>query len=225
MLEIKGIKKTYGKTVAMDTFQATFHEGQVYSAVGPNGAGKTTLIRMIAGLLTPDSGEVLLNGMNTGKRECKQLIGYVPEFDMGYPKLTVGELVQMEIRLKYHGKWAEQAEELLHDFELSDKTGKLIEECSGGMKKKLELVMSLLGEPKLLLLDEPTNAVDTTGLLTLKRYILQAKERGTIILVTSHVLDFVSSIADNSLFLNKGVLVKTVGNDVNLEDTYRELFL
>lgn len=126
--------------------------------------------------------------------------------------------------VKYCGKYGNEIKKLLCDFELWESRNKLIQECSFGMKKKIQIVISFLGSPGLILLDEPTNGVDTNGILMLKRYTEKEKREGKTIVITSHVLDFVERVADTVIFLQSGKMVKVLKNTDNLERAYADTF-
>lgn len=225
MLEVKNVTKLYNRRDGISNVCLNLQEGTVNALIGPNGAGKTTLIRVMAGLSMPERGEVLLKGNPTVLRTCKKDIGYALESEKGYPKKTVMEMLDFVCEIKYNGEYAGDAEKILQDFQLWDSRNKLIQECSSGMKKKLEIAISFLGSPALILLDEPTNGVDTNGILMLKQYIEMEKRAGKIIVITSHVLDFVESLADTAVFLKQGEVVEVLKNAGGLEDVYRKNFI
>lgn len=225
LLEVKNITKLYNKLEGIQDISLKLEHRQIYALIGPNGAGKTTFVRILAGLLNPSEGEVLLNGEPTIWKECKKNIGFALELEEGYPKKTILEMFDFICEIKYCGKYGDDIKKILCDFELWESRSKLIQDCSFGMKKKVQIGISFLGSPELILLDEPTNGVDTNGILMLKQYIMKEKNAGKIIVITSHVLDFVESLADNIIFLNGGKVVKVMKNSGNLEGEYRDIFL
>ncbi|MCM1258108.1 MAG: ABC transporter ATP-binding protein [Roseburia sp.] len=220
MLEVKNATKLYHRAEGIENVCLELENEQIYALVGPNGAGKTTLLRALAGLCPLDRGEVLLEGVSTVFRESKKHIGYALDFEEGCPKKTVWEMLDFVCEVKYQGGHGEEIKKLLCDFELWENRNKLIRDCSFGMKKKLQLAMSFLGSPKLILLDEPTNGVDTNGIFMLKRYVERAKEEGEIIVIASHVLDFVEKVADIVIFLKHGKCARVLKNDGDLEREY-----
>ena len=225
MLSVENLTKKYDKKHGINSISLNMEAGKVYSVIGPNGSGKTTLINSIAGLLKPDSGKILLNGEPTIFRSSKVNIGYALDEHDTYPDMTLIEMLQMIDEIKYNSSNNAQIEQLLTDFGLWNERYKLFKECSLGMKKKLGICISFLVNPPLILLDEPTNGIDTMGVIMLKKEILEAKENGSTVIVTSHILDFVDKVADMSFFLKDGELVKAVGNDKPLENVYKMLYL
>lgn len=225
MLEVKNVTKLYNRRDGISNVCLGLEEGTVSALVGPNGAGKTTLIKVMAGLSRPDKGEVLFKGNSTILRTCKKDIGYALELEMRYPKKTVMEMLDFVCEIKFCGAHYGDVQEILRDFESWDSRNKLIQECFFGMKKKLQIAVSFLGSPGLILLDEPANGVDTNGILMLKQYIEMEKRAGKIIVVTSHVLDFVESLADSVIFLKQGEVVEVLENTGGLEEVYRRIYL
>lgn len=225
MLELLHIKKSYGEKIVLSDLSLQLEDGKVYTVIGPNGAGKTTLLNIIAGLAAPSEGTVKLMGEVTTGRGIKREIGFVPEFVHGLPHMSIKEMLSMECKMKLAGEGWNDAEELLKAYKLKAEENTLLSDCSTGMLKKTFIIMTLLGAPKLLLLDEPTNGVDTAGIIQLKESIEEAKARGQIVIVTSHVLDFVRMIADCAYFLKDGRVAQVVTKGENLEEVYRSLYL
>ncbi|MDD6058674.1 MAG: ABC transporter ATP-binding protein [Clostridiales bacterium] len=225
MLIIREIRKIYQKENGISGIDLQLSEGGIYSFIGPNGSGKTTLMNVVAGILKADLGEVLLDGNNTFLWKTKKEIGYALDDEKSYPNMTLYELLLFVSRVKYGEILEKEMRELLIRYSLWEQKDKLYQQSSYGMKKKLAILMSLLGNPKLILLDEPTNGVDTQGLIVLKEDLIRRKQKGAIILVTSHVLDFVETIATTSFFLEKGKIVKRIDGIGNLEEIYKMLYM
>lgn len=224
MLIMNKATKKYDNGRGITDISYTLDRGKIYSLIGPNGSGKTTLVKCIAGMLNLSSGTIELNGYNTLRRDIKAEIGYALEEQDVYPDMTIYELLDLVNEIKYQGEFREQVDSLLKSFELWEHRHMLYEKCSYGMKKKTGVCISFLGNPTLILLDEPTNGIDTKGIITLKKEILRAKENESIVLITSHVLDFVRKVADWNLFLKEGKIASCLGNDVNLEMEYEQLY-
>ena len=223
MLEISDLTKKYDEDKGIFDLSYTFSEGKIYALVGPNGAGKTTLIRMIAGISEPLSGSVKLDGQNTLSRKCKSQIGYALELTDNKTRQTIYQFLGMVCDIKFGGRHKDEILHFLRNFELENDKDVRLSDCSLGMKKKVGIIASFIGFPKLIVLDEPTNGVDTTGLIMLKKYIEKAKANGCIVIVSSHVLDFVDTIKDDIIFLKNGHAV--VGKGTTTEEQYKDLFM
>lgn len=223
MLEINNLTKRYDSNKGIFELNYNFQEGRIYALIGPNGAGKTTLIQMIAGISEPVEGEVKLDGQNTMSRKCKSHIGYSLELAENKTRQTILQFINMVCDIKFGGQYKEDINSFLSAFELSNDKHTRLSECSFGMKKKVGIVASFIGFPKLILLDEPTNGVDTTGIIVLKKYIELAKRHNCIVIVSSHVLDFVESVKDEIIFIKNGRIIMENGNTI--EEQYRNLFM
>ena len=219
------VTKQYDDTHGIFDVSLKLEKGKVYSVIGPNGSGKTTMLMSMAGMTNLTCGSILIDGENTMARSAKRLIGYAMDSDGSYPDYTLFDLLHMANDIKFNGEFSEQAEELLQAFSLWDNRNMLYRKCSLGMKKKISLCLSLLGTPPLILLDEPTNGVDTKGIIALKKEIQQAKQNNSVIVVTSHVLDFVAQIADENIFIKDGKLCCVVDRHNHLESIYESIYL
>ena len=225
MLIMDKVTKKYDDIHGIFDINLKLKKGNVYSVIGPNGSGKTTLIKSMAGMTNITAGTILLDDENTMLRQTKKQIGYAIDEEGCYPNFTLYEIMQLANDIKYHGEYANQIRELLQEFSLWENKNMLYTKCSLGMKKKLSLCLSFLGTPSLILLDEPTNGVDTKGIITLKKQIEQAKKREAILVVTSHVLDFVGKIADENIFINAGKICCVVDSHDDLEKIYERIYL
>lgn len=225
MLIMDKVTKKYDDIHGIFDINLKLKKGNVYSVIGPNGSGKTTLIKSMAGMTNITAGTISLDDENTMLRQTKKQIGYAIDEEGCYPNFTLYEILQLANDIKYHGEYANQIRELLQEFSLWENKNMLYTKCSLGMKKKLSLCLSFLGTPSLILLDEPTNGVDTKGIITLKKQIEQAKKREAILVVTSHVLDFVGKIADENIFINAGKICCVVDSHDDLEKIYERIYL
>lgn len=223
MLKIEGITKKYGQS-GVDAVSFCAQEGTVTGIVGPNGVGKTTLLQCIAGILEPDAGQVSWNGQPV-VYPAGELFGYMPEFPAVPRFLTPRQTILYMLQMKGLPAGNEKVEALLETFQLSGFADKKNRALSQGMLKRVTMCLAFLGEPPVLLLDEPTNGLDTSGLLMLKDRIREAQECGAVVLISSHVLDFLSSINTRTLFL-KGSECRTIDrdSDISLEEEYRKYF-
>ena len=234
MLEIKNLKKSYGKKVALKEFNYTFENG-IYGLLGANGAGKSTLMNLITDNVKRDSGEILYDGkeiLNMGN-SYRELLGYMPQQQGFYENFSARMFLYYMAELKGIKKKEakKQIEELLSLVNLSDVADKKIGGFSGGMKQRVLLAQALLGNPKILILDEPTAGLDPKERVNLRNYIHKLSE-DKIILLATHVVSDVETIADRILVMKDGELVaddapeQLVGmvEGKNLEDVYMFYF-
>ncbi|MBL7826977.1 MAG: ABC transporter ATP-binding protein, partial [Saprospiraceae bacterium] len=160
MLVTRNLSKSFGKLVALDAVNAEMGAGQAISLVGPNGSGKTTFIKCLLGLVTPDSGDILLDGQRVnGAWNYRQRIGYMPQIGRFPDHMRVGQLFNMikEIR---QGAYQQLDEELVNAFEIEKFSNKTMRTLSGGMRQKVSACLAFLFNPDILILDEPTAGLD-----------------------------------------------------------------
>ena len=225
MLSVNGITKRYGERMGVRNIQFSCGSGEIISVIGPNGSGKSTLLRIIAGTLKGDAGSVLLDGHDAKETDVKRATGYMPDSMELARGLTVRNFFHMISDYKYGGKYKEEFEKAMKEFGLSSCEHTAFDRLSMGNQKKVSMIAALTGNPRLVILDEPTNGVDTSGILVLKQYIRETKKRGSIVLVSSHMLDFAESIADTAVFLKNGEIAATEKNRGQWENVYRRLYL
>jgi len=206
-LIIDRITKQYANKIAVDRVSCTLKDG-VYALLGANGAGKTTLMRMLCGILTPTSGEITLNGLNTNSEEYRNLLGYLPQ-DFGYyPDFTAMEFLMYISSLKGLDKATAKVRstELLNLTSLSDVAKKKIKTFSGGMKQRLGIAQAILNNPKLLILDEPTAGLDPKERVRFRNLISDlSKDR--IIVLSTHIVSDIEYIANKILIMKSGQLI------------------
>jgi len=206
-LIIDRITKQYANKIAVDRVSCTLKDG-VYALLGANGAGKTTLMRMLCGILTPTSGEITLNGLNTNSEEYRNLLGYLPQ-DFGYyPDFTAMEFLMYISSLKGLDKATAKVRstELLNLTSLSEVAKKKIKTFSGGMKQRLGIAQAMLNNPKLLILDEPTAGLDPKERVKFRNLISDlSKDR--IIILSTHIVSDIEYIANKILIMKLGQLI------------------
>ena len=211
MLEIKDLKKRYGRFQALDGLSMEVGDGELYGFVGPNGAGKTTTIKIITGLLSADSGSVTIDGVDAlqDRRILKQNIGYVPDFFGVYDNLKVGEY--MEFFASCYGieglTARKRCASLLEQVKLEEKRDFYVDGLSRGLKQRLCLARALIHDPKLLVLDEPTSGLDPRSRVEFKEILKELCERGKTILVSSHVLSELSEQCTGIGLIDQGKMV------------------
>lgn len=206
MLEVQELTKKYGKNLAADHVTFTVAEGTIGVLLGPNGAGKSTVIKSIAGLLKYTGG-IGICGMPARSLEAKRVFAYVPEIPAMFPSLTVEEHLEYISRAYSLGECRERMEALLERFEMTDKRDKLGSELSKGMMQKVSVCCALLIEPRVILLDEPMVGLDPRAIKELKDVVLELKERGTTVLISTHMLEMVQELWDQVFVMEKGRIV------------------
>ncbi len=210
MLEVKGLVKIYGKQMAVDHIDFSLKGGEVVGLLGPNGAGKSTTMKCIVGLLRKTQGEVTIGGYDHLSVEAKKLFSYIPETPSVYDLLTVEEHLQFIAQAYGIKDWKPIAEELMYTYDLLDKRKKLGRDLSKGMRQKVSICCALLTNPSVLLFDEPMIGLDPKAIRNTKKIFRELKENGKTILVSTHLIDSVETIADRIMIMKDG---KIIGND------------
>lgn len=206
-LQVENLIKQYDDVTAVDDLSFEVYEGEIFGLLGPNGSGKTTTIRTIMDIFKPDSGAVRVLGGPPG--ESRENVGYLPEERGLYDNLKVTEVLVYLARLKgVGGKVAKQrAEGWLERFELADRAGDKVNSLSGGLRQKLQLIVSLVHDPDLLILDEPFNALDPINVALFGEVIRELQGAGKTIVLSSHQLNLVEALCDRIVLINKGQAV------------------
>ncbi len=223
MLDVINVTKKYGKTLAADNVSFRVPDGQVGILLGPNGAGKSTVIKSIAGLLRYQ-GTVQIHGLDSKSLEAKKIFAYVPEIPNMYEALTVREHLEF-IKRAYDVDVTEaEIQKLLERFELDDKQDKLGNELSKGMMQKVSIVCALVIKPQVILLDEPMVGLDPAAIKELKEVILELRDQGCTVLISTHMLEMVKELWDVTFIMNQGHIMgvytkEDVGND-GLEELF-----
>jgi ABC-2 type transport system ATP-binding protein len=223
MLEIKCLRKTFGSTVAVDGVSLRAGGGETIGLLGPNGAGKTTTVSIIAGLLRPDSGAVLLEGraLRGDTDPLKQKIGLVPQDLALYDELAaVSNLRFFGALYGLHGAAAQKAIDMSLDLVgLKDRAAERVSSFSGGMKRRLNLAAALLHDPQILLLDEPTVGVDPQSRNAIFDNLETLKRRGKTLLYTTHYMEEAERLCDRVTIIDHG---KVIADDT-LSGLYRQV--
>ncbi len=219
ILHCSGLRKTFDDLVAVDDVGFTISQGETYGLLGPNGAGKTTTISMIAGILEPDAGSITVCGEDVGTRRtaAKAEIGFVPQDLAIYPDLTARENLRFFGHL-YDMKGAElnsRVDQILEVIGLSDRAGDRADEYSGGMKRRLNIGIGLLHEPRLLILDEPTVGVDPQSRNAILESVANLSDEGIGVLYTTHYMEEAERLCDRVAIIDTGT--------IQAEGTRREL--
>jgi ABC-2 type transport system ATP-binding protein len=211
VLKTDGLSKRFGNVQAVQGLTLEVCEGEVFGLLGPNGAGKTTSINMICGLLKPDSGQVFIHGQSVqpGDADVVRRVGVCPQDIVLWKDLTcleqlvfVGEMYGLA-----HKSARERGERLLDDMGLAEKRNKLARTLSGGMQRRLNLIMALVHDPDILVLDEPEAGLDPQSRVMVREYIQSLAHSKTVIL-TTHNMDEAERLADRVAIIDRGRLLK-----------------
>ena len=211
MLEIEGLKKMYDRVAALDGLCMHVKKGALYGFVGPNGAGKTTTIKILTGLLLPDSGNVTIDDVDVIKEPEKVVdkIGYVPDFFGVYDNLKVSEY--MELFSACYGIYGLNARkrsmEMLSQVGLEEKADYYVDSLSRGMKQRLCLARALLHNPSILIMDEPTAGLDPRTRYEFKEILKDLREQEKTVVLSSHILSELSEVCTDIGIVEQGKMV------------------
>jgi ABC-2 type transport system ATP-binding protein len=202
VLEVRDVRHRYGATVALDGIDLEVGAGECVALLGPNGAGKTTLVNLAVGLLHRQAGTIRVAGGDPRNAATRRRLGVVQQA-LGYPTtLKVGELVAgAAVR---GGGRRSAAGPVLAELHLTELAGRRAAKLSGGQRQRLQLAMALVNDPALLILDEPTAGLDVNARAALWRVLAQRRARGTGVLVTTHLIEETSTVADRVVVLDHG---------------------
>ncbi len=223
MLEITSLMKKYKDVSAVDDVSFVIPDGKIGILLGPNGAGKSTTIKSISGLLRYE-GEIKINGLPAKSIDAKKIFAYVPELPSMFPSLTVNEHIEY-IRRAYHSNITdEEVQQFLKRFEMDDKVDKLGDELSKGMMQKVSILCALCIKPQVILFDEPMIGLDPAAIKELKAIIIELKEKGVTVLISTHMLEMVQDLWDILYIMNHGKLIGTFENTGDNSQDIQEIF-
>jgi ABC-2 type transport system ATP-binding protein len=210
LLAIEHLRVDFPEVVAVNDLSLVIEPGDVCGLIGPNGAGKTTTMRAISGLQEFTRGSVRVAGHELAREpdELKRRLGFMPDFCPTYDQLTTWEFLEHYARAFAVPERAERIEECLELTWLTDKRDSLCEELSRGMKQRLVLAKTLLPNPQVLLLDEPASGLDPLGRIELRKILLQLRDAGKAVLISSHILTELSGFCNKAAIMERGRLVK-----------------
>jgi ABC-2 type transport system ATP-binding protein len=208
VLELRGLKRSYGDIVALDNVSFTVREGEMFGFIGPNGAGKTTAMRIILGVLEADAGEVLWRG-HPMDDEARRRVGYMPEERGLYPKMRVRD--QLEYFARLHGLSTHDAQEATtywtERLGVAERAGDRVEALSLGNQQRVQLAAALVHGPELLVLDEPFSGLDPVGVDALAEVLAEQAANGVPVIFSSHQLGLVERLCEAVAIINRGRLV------------------
>ncbi|MEI8409947.1 MULTISPECIES: ABC transporter ATP-binding protein [unclassified Kribbella] len=205
LVEVTGLTKRYGDTLAVDGVDLTVLPGEVYGFLGPNGAGKTTTLRILTGLIAPTSGDVRVLGGSPGQADVLGRTGSMIESPAFYPYLS--GLDNLRLLAEYAEVPRRKIDEVLELVDLTDRARDRFSTYSLGMKQRLGVAAALLKDPELVILDEPTNGLDPAGMRDMRRLIRELGSGGRTVLLSSHLLGEVQQICDRVGIINSGRMV------------------
>lgn len=203
MLKVSNLTKAYGKHTVLNHISFTAHQGEIIGLVGENGAGKSTLLSLLATLKSPDSGEILINNKSVNKhiKQLRREIGFVPQDIAIWENFTVEENMKFFEKLSWKKKSNDELRQLCIDMKLN-KWKEKVKTLSGGMKRKLNLAISLIHDPTMLLLDEPTVGIDLKSRKEIGIYLNKlATTQNVLILYTSHDMDEITDLCHRVICL------------------------
>jgi ABC-2 type transport system ATP-binding protein len=214
-LAVRGLEKRYGSVRALAGVDLEVGEGELVGLLGPNGAGKSTLVKIACGLVRPTRGQAEIRGARAGSLEARRRVGYLAEL-FRFPGWYSGdEVLALHQRLSGSTGGAKERGELLELVGLADARDRRVEEMSKGMQQRLGVAQALVGSPPLLLLDEPTSALDPVGRRTVRLLLEELRQRGTSVLLNSHLLSEIELVCDRVVILLRGEVV-TEGSPAEL---------
>jgi len=211
MLKISHLSKSFDKVQAVDDVSLEVKEGEIFGFLGPNGAGKTTTISMIAGLLTPDSGTIQIDSMDirSSQQKIRSIMGIVPQDMAFYEELTANENLRFWGQLQ--GMSGTELDQkipyYLNKIGLKGREDEPLKKYSGGMKRRINLIIGLIHSPRLLLLDEPTIGIDVQTKINILDLIREASSQGTTVVYTTHTLVEAEELCDRIAIMDKGKIL------------------
>ena len=225
MIRIENVTKKYREVIAVDNLSLHIKKGECFAFLGPNGAGKATTIKLITGLIRPDSGSIKVAGYDIKNDyiEAKKCISYVPDVPYLYDKLTGYEFLEFIANLynmdkdKMYGK----IDYLTNLFSLDKHRHQLIEDYSHGLKQRLSICAALLHDPKIIIIDEPMVALDPIGIRLVKTIFKECVKAGVTVFMSTHTLSVAEEIADRIGIIHNGRL-RIVGTRQELQDTAKK---
>ncbi len=234
MIEINGLTKRFGRTLAVDNLSLRIAAGEFFTILGPNGAGKTTTLKIVAGLLNPTSGKVRVGGFDMAQKaaEAKRLMCFIPDIPYVYEKLTgreflyfIGELYELDRHY-----YRQEADRLLSLFSMQDDGDHLMEGYSHGMRQKIVISSALLPSPRLIIIDEPMVGLDPKSIRLVKDLFRSRAAEGATIFMSTHTLALAEEISDRVGIIHRGRLIASGAVDeikekAETNDRLEDIFL
>lgn len=202
MIEIKNLNKKFGKQHVLNDVSVSCQKGECIALIGPNGCGKTTLIKSFLGMVVPDSGTIEFDGTSVlGEYQYRNRIGYMPQIGRYPDNMTIGQVFEMVQEIRQDNNLDK---ELYDAFKIDELAHKKMSTLSGGTTQKVSAVLAFMFSPEVLILDEPTAGLDPLASEVLKEKIIKEKEKGKLILITSHLLSELDDLITQIIFMQEG---------------------
>jgi len=203
MIQISDIKKSYGKFLVLKRINLELARGEIVTLMGPNGSGKTTLLKSILGLVLPEEGSIEVNGINIRNNyQYRELIGYMPQTAYFPNNLKVKEVISIIKDIRENEKATDY--ELTELFKINQISDKTISSLSQGTRQRLSGAIAFMFDSDIIILDEPTAGLDPASAVFMKRKILKEKNKGKLIIVSTHIVSEVEELADRVIFILEG---------------------
>ena len=208
-IRVQGLEKSYKKLEVLRGVDFEVAPGSIFALLGSNGAGKTTVVRILSTLLAPDAGTAHVNGFDvaTQSAQVRESISLTGQFAAVDEILTGRENLVLVAKLRHLKGAGAIADELLERFSLTDSAARKVSEYSGGMRRRLDIAMSLIGDPRIIFLDEPTTGLDPQARLEVWKMVKELAANGTTVLLTTQYLDEAEQLADRVAILNEGKII------------------
>jgi ABC-2 type transport system ATP-binding protein len=210
-IRVRGLTKSFGDLAVLRGVDLDAERGSVFALLGSNGAGKTTLVRILATLATSDAGTAVVNGIDVAVEpgRARESISLTGQFAAVDEVLSGRENLMLIARLRHLAKPGEIADDLLERFSLTDAGGRRTSTYSGGMRRRLDIAMSLIGSPPVIFLDEPTTGLDPQARAEVWKTIRSLADSGTTVLLTTQYLEEAEQLADRIAILHDGTIIRT----------------
>lgn len=235
MIEVENLVRRFGPAVAVDGISFRVDDGEIYGLLGPNGSGKSTTMKILAGILPPTSGGVVIGGVDVSQNplRVKEITGYVPETPALYESLTPVEFFNFvgSVRRIPEEKLQERVDALVRAFGIEEYLGEMIGSLSFGTRQKVSLISAMLHDPEVLILDESMNGLDPKSARILRELLMDFREEGKSIVFSTHVLALAEMICDRIGVIYNGRLIaegtveqlKELAHEESLEDVFLKL--